>query len=68
MTLGCYALFTIGFALFVFRDTPEASAELDIEVIEAKKFFSDKAKHGKLAFKVGQVPEGEGKGVVGMNE
>ncbi len=67
MTLGCYALFNIGSALITFRDTPEAGEELKEEEAEARAFFSSPAR-GKLAFEVGAVPEGEGNGVLGMNE
>ena len=66
MTLGSYALLSIGWALFVFVDTPEAGEELDAEVKRARAFFSS-GLGKKLAFEVGTVPEGEGSGKLGMN-
>ncbi|KAI8360746.1 dolichol-phosphate mannosyltransferase subunit 3 [Choanephora cucurbitarum] len=36
MTFGCYCLGTIGFALFTFRDCPEAYHELMTEITQAK--------------------------------
>ncbi|KAI8979242.1 dolichol-phosphate mannosyltransferase subunit 3 [Mycotypha africana] len=36
ITFGCYCLFTIGFALFTFRDCPEAYHELMSEIQQAK--------------------------------
>ena len=66
MTLGSYALLSIGWALFVFVDTPEAGEELDAEVKRARAFFSSGLSK-KLAFEVGTVPKGEGSGKLGMN-
>jgi hypothetical protein len=66
MTLGCYALLSIGSALFTFKDTPEAGEELKLQEEEARKFYQGLGP--KLRFSVGEVPASEGKGVIGMNE
>ena len=66
MTLGCYALLSIGLALFTFRDTPEAGEELKAQEEEAREFY--RGLDSKLRFTVGEIPDKEGEGVVGMNE
>lgn len=63
MSLGSYALWTIGYALFVFKDVPEAGEELKEHEKEARAFFSSL---GELGFEVGTLPSNE-KGKLGMN-
>jgi hypothetical protein len=63
MTLGSYALWTIGYALLVFKDVPEAGEELKVQEAEARAFY--KGFKG-LGFAVGEIPD-EGEGKVGMN-
>jgi dolichyl-phosphate mannosyltransferase polypeptide 3 len=36
LSLGVYAVLSIGYGLMNFKDTPEAAKELDKEIIEAK--------------------------------
>lgn len=67
MSLGCWALWSIGTSLVSFRDTPAEADALRKDIERAKDFYANKVANSSLRFRVGEIPEGESDGVMGEN-